>query len=395
MTITHEEALALIRERTPLLDAVEAPLMDCAGRRLARDVAARVSSPPFDKSAMDGYAVRAADAARLPARLKLAGACFAGGWPEFEVGEGECAEIATGAPVPPGADMVVMVEHTRRDGDTVIVEKLTGKNICLTGEDMREGERVLREGDLITPLRIGVAAAAGHGRLPVCGRPSVALVCTGEEIVEPPAPVAPGRIYNSNGPLLRSLLASEGLEVAYLGIVGDDAEALARAVTRGLEHDLLIITGGVSVGPFDLVPRTLEKLGVETIFHGVAIKPGKPALFGLRGRSCVFGMPGNPFSCFAIFHVLLRTAIARMQGVEDTPPHYRKGLVTMGFEDRGARKTFKPCRLVSQDGRVGLDLIPTSGSADIRHAAEADALLVVPMGMERAEAGREMEYITL
>jgi molybdopterin molybdotransferase len=393
MTITHEEALRLIRERTPVLGTESLPLAQCLGRALAQEVKARQSSPPFDKSAMDGYAARSADVKDLPTTLRQVGASFAGGWPKFQVGPGECAEIGTGAPVPPGADCIIMVEHTRRaDDGGIVVEQFSGTNICRQGEDITEGETLLRPGELLTPLKIGTAAAAGADRLEARRKPRLALLCTGTELVEPSETPRTGQIFNSNGPIVAALASAAGLEVTYLGIAGDSPEELRKAVEQGLESDLLAITGGVSVGTYDLVPKTLKEMGVETLFHGCAIKPGKPVLFGVRGERCVFGLPGNPFSCFVIFHILMRAAIARMQGIEPLPPAYRRGFLRSAVQDRSNRKTFLPCTVEYVDGRAELERIATTGSADIRHAVGAEALFVVPLEADRIEAGQVVEF---
>ena len=392
--ISHEEARRLLAERTPRLGAEEVPAALCAGRTLAEDVVARLASPPFDKSAMDGYAVRAEDVADLPAELTLVGASYAGSRPDFAVGPGQCAEIATGAPVPAGADAVVMVEHTARVGeDKVRVERLSGPNICKRGEDLDEGETVLRTGETLTAVGVGLAASAGYARLRVSRRPCVAILCTGTEVVEPGAEVPEGRIYNSNGPMMRALLGPLASRCEYLGIVGDEPAELGSALERGFESDLLIVTGGVSVGPYDLVPRKLTELGMETVFHNCAIKPGKPVLFGLRGKQCVFGLPGNPFSCFVMFHILLRTAIGRMQGAKRLPPRYGSAAVCEGFRNKGDRKTFRPCRVETAEGRAMARVVATSGSADIRRATAANALLVVPQGVKQVETGNILEYI--
>ena len=392
--ISHEEALRRIAENAPLLDAEDVGAENGAGRVLAEDVVARLASPPFDKSAMDGYAVRAEDVAELPTELELVGASYAGSPPDFAIDVGQCAEITTGAPVPRGADTVVMVEHTRWiEGGKVCVERLSGPNICKRGEDLDEGETVLRLGETLTPLKVGLAASAGYGRLRVRRRPAVAVLCTGTEIVEPGAVVPEGRIYNSNGPMMRALLRREASRCVYLGIAGDEPGELRAALERGLGSDLLIVTGGVSVGRYDLVPRELTELDVETIFHGCAIKPGKPALFGRRDDTLVFGLPGNPFSCFVMFHALLRTALARMQGADETPPRYRNAAVREGFRTKGDRKTFLPCRVETVEGRAMARLVASRGSADIRHSAAANALLVVPQDVKRVEAEDVLEFI--
>jgi len=391
--ISHEEALQLIREHVGSLGTEEMETAQCASRVLATDLVAQVSSPPFHKAAMDGFAVRADDVGKLPVELEIVGESFAGQWPDFKIGPGRCAAIATGAPVPQGADTVVMVEHTSRPSESEVrIEKLSGKNICMQGEDIAEGQVVLRKGQALTPLRVGVAASVGYDRLTVYRRPSIALLCTGTEVVEPPAPVREGQIYNSNASLLTALLAPVGSRFDYLGIVKDRPEELDAALEAGLERDVLVIAGGVSVGPYDLVPDALKRLDVETVFYKCAIKPGKPVLFGKRDRTYVFGLPGNPHSCFVVFHVLMRAAIALMSGADELPPHCRTGLMRHGFDNKPERKNFRPCRVETEDGVNRIELVPSQGAADIMGAAAGNAVLAIPQGMERVEADQTMEF---
>ena len=270
--ISHEEAMQLMREHVDPLGTEQGETAKCVGRILAADVVARLPSPPFDKAAMDGFAVRASDVGSLPVELALAGEAYAGQWPDFRLSPGQCARVATGAPVPDGTDMVVMVEHTRELPDgKVRIEELSGKNICHRGEDVGEGQVVLRCGQALTPMRVGVAAAAGHDRLEVHRMPSIALLCTGAEVQEPGQPVLKGQIYNSNGPMLSSLLAPLASSFRYLGIAGDTERDLETAIAERLARDVLVIAGGVSVGERDLVPRVLQRLGADIVFHECAI----------------------------------------------------------------------------------------------------------------------------
>ena len=391
--ITHEEALELIRRHVRAVGTEEVETARCAGRTLAADVTSRLPSPPFNKAAMDGFAVRACDVAQPPAELVLVGESFAGGWPDFNVGPAQCARITTGAPVPEGADMVVMVEHTcELPGGRVRVEKLSGRNICDKGEDLREGQVVLLAGQILTPMQVGVAATAGCGRLTVYQRPSIALLCTGTEVVEAPAPMRDGQIYNSNAPMLTALLAPLGSSFEYLGIVGDTKADLTAAVRKGPDCDLLVITGGVSMGQYDLVPDALEAAGVEIHFRKCAIKPGKPVVFGTREGSCVVGLPGNPQSGFVVFHVLLRAVLARMVGAEELPPLYKTGRMSEAFRNKPDRKSFKPCRIEVSDGVNHIIPVRHQGSADIMGASWAGAFFVVPRGMEQVERGQLMEF---
>ena len=391
--ISHEEALELLCAHVSALAVEEVPTAQCSGRGLAQDVVARLPSPPFDKAAMDGFAVRSVDVEGLPTELDIVGESFAGRWPEFQVGPRRCARITTGAPVPSGADMVVMVEHTRESPDgSVRVEKLSGKNICARGEDITQGQVVLRAGQELTPLRAGVAASAGYDRLQARRLPTCAVLCTGTEVVEPPQPVGKGQIYNSNGYILSALLAPMSSRCEYMGIVGDQPKTIEDAVRKGLDSDLLVVTGGVSMGQFDLVPDVLRESGVDTVFHKCAIKPGKPVLFGVRGKTCVFGLPGNPLSCFVVFHVLIRPALALMAGIDDLPPVHGTGIMKHGFHIKPDRKTYKPCRVESTDGRNEICLVDSRGAADIMSGSEANAMAIVPRGVAQIEAGQQIGF---
>jgi len=394
--ISHEEALRLLRQRVPVLGTEQVETGKCVARTLAADVVARLPSPPFNKAAMDGFAVRASDVGSLPVELEVAGEVFAGQWPDLCLGPGQCMRVATGAPVPEGTDMVVMVEHACELADgRVRIEKLSGKNICDRGEDVNEGQIVLRAGQTLNPMSVGVAAAAGHQRLQVYKMPSIALLCTGTEVQEAGGPVYKGQIYNSNGPMLSALLAPLGSSFDYLGIASDSKQELETAITQGLARDVFVIVGGVSVGEYDLVPRLLQRLGVEIVFHKCAIKPGKPVLFGKQGGTCIFGLPGNPQSCFVVFHVLLRPALAMMSGAEETLPIYKTGRMRVGFRNKPGRENFKPCRIEVQDGNNYIIPVPYQGSADIVGPSAADAYFVVPRGVEEVKAGQLMEFFEI
>jgi len=395
MMIPYEHAQQLIADVLGPLGTEEVLTVDCAGRVLAEEVTAQLDSPPFNKAAMDGYAVRADDVRNLPVELDCVGESRAGVWPDFSVGPGQCAGITTGAPVPDGSDVVIMVEHTERpgNGNTIRIHKLSGRNICDAGEDVAAGDTVLHPGDWLTPIRLGVAAASGRCRLTVYRRPTIALICTGTEVVEPGEPTQPSQIYNSNGPLLGGLLSPLAEEFRYLGIAGDQEDVIEATLTQGLKNDLLIVTGGVSVGPYDLVPGLLERLGVTKIFSKCAIKPGKPVFFGRRGETTVFGVPGNPFSGFVTFHALMRDAIARLCGARDMPTVFKTGRVHQSFENHAGRKHFRPCRAWVEDGAVLLELVPSRGSADITGGSAANALLVVPRDVSHVDAGASLEYL--
>jgi len=391
--IDYEEARALVLKRATPRGLERMKAARAVGRVLAQDVVARIASPPFNKSAMDGYAVRQADVAKLPAELDVIGEVFAGQAPDMAVAAGQAMAMSTGAPVPAGADMVVMVEDTEPAGDgRICVLGLSGVNICPVGEDVQAGETVLTAGQVLTPLRVGVAAAAGHGVLAVHRRPTGALICTGTEVVEPGRRVPGGKIYNANGPMLSSLMRPVCRKFAYLGIVGDDEEELAVSVREGLSYDVLVLSGGVSVGKRDLVPWALEQAGMEEAFHSVAIKPGKPVLFGTAGQSLIFGMPGNPQSCFVIFHMLVAPAIAAMSGASELPPFFEEGVMAEGFRNKPERMNVMPCTVERHEGLAALRLCRFHGAADIMGPSKANAYLIVPRGVEYVRQGERLRF---
>ena len=394
--IPYQEAISLVTENVPILGTEDLETSEAAGRVMATDLVSRLSSPPFNKAAMDGFAVREADVQELPAELSMVEETFAGQWPTDAVGPGQCARITTGAPVPPGADMVVMVEHTEElPNGKVQVKKLSGGNICIKGEDVQEGETVLEKGRLLNAIHLGVAGGAGHHRLTVYRRPSIAVLCTGEEVREPGVTVEKGQIYNANGPILRSLLGPLASEFSYLGIAGDDETELQSAVTQGLESDVFVLSGGVSAGEYDLVPDVLREMGVDILFHKWKIKPGKPALFGRRDGTCVFGLPGNPQSVFVTFHLLIRPALAAMQGAVDLPPRFRPGRITENISNKPGRRAFKPCRIEVEEATNRVVPIPYHGSADIAASADADAFFTLPEDCAGVKAGDLVEYFEL
>ncbi len=394
--IEYRKARELMLAEAQTRGTEQVPTPEASERVLAEDVPAGISSPPFDKAAMDGYAVRGEDVTDLPVELEVVGEVFAGDTPAASVGPGQAAAIATGAPVPEGADTVVMVEHTEEVAEhRVRVDRLSGANICAEGEDVREGEILLRPGRVLGALEVGVAAAAGHASLRVYRRPSTALLCTGTEVVEPGAEPVPGQIYNANGPMLSALMRPLSEEFRYLGVVGDERERLRRLLRDGLEADLLLISGGVSVGPYDLVPETLRQVGVREVFHKIAVKPGKPTFFGMAGETLVIGMPGNPQSCFVIFKMLVEGALAAMGGVPEPPPSLRTGRMGESFNNKPARMNVMPCAIREAEERHLIFRHPYHGSADIVGPAEADGYFIVPRGTERVEEGESLQYFTI
>jgi len=391
---TPEEAIAVILDHAAPLREVQAVSLAAArGRVLAEDVASDVDLPPFQKSAMDGYAVHSADFAGAAEQAEVvlervgescAGRPFAGPVPR-----GALVAIYTGAEVPADCDAVVMVEKTREDGARVHLadRPRPGQNICNRGEDLRSGEVVLRAGRRLAPTDLSVLAAVGADPVTVQRRPRVAILSTGDELVAPRERPGPGQIREGNTLHLAALAERAGAEVLEVALVRDDPAELDRAFGAALERaDALLTTGGVSMGEYDLVAGAFARLGVEEVFHKVAIRPGKPLWFGRRGATLVFGLPGNPVSCLLDHEVFVRPALARMEGCEEeTAARTRRGRWEGAPLAAQPRQQNVPVRVEQgEDGVERLVPIPWSGSADIVGLTRASGMAIVPAGEDLA-----------
>jgi molybdopterin molybdotransferase len=385
------EARTLVLERVRILEHESVPLAAASGRVLAETVHAPVDLPPFDSSAMDGFAVRAAD---TPGRLVVVAPSAAGRPSAHGVRAGEAGPIATGAVVPAGADSVVPVEETQTDGTGVIVDRVAaGDNVRPRGGDITAGEVVVSAGTRLAPWSIGALAAVGLASVVCARRPRVALLATGTELRSPGEPLGPGEIYEANSLLLGAQLAETGAEVQKLDSVADDEPATRRALEQGLALDVLVTSGGVSVGRHDLVRSTLAALGVEEVFWRVAVRPGKPVVFGTRDATLVFGLPGNPVSSLVGFELFVRPAILAMQGAADPGPSWQPGRLAVSV-----RRNRERDQLIRARRRVDRDLVvlqPVDGDEShmIARAARADALVLVARGEGELAAGSAVSYL--
>jgi molybdopterin molybdotransferase len=388
--LTIEGALAAVLERVSPLPAETVPLGVAAGRVLAEDARARTDLPPFASSAMDGFAVRAADTpGHLPVRVRIA----AGRPSRRPLEPGEAMGIATGGVVPEGADAVVPVELVTDRDDCVEVPGAAepGRHVRPRGGDVVAGAVVLPAGLRLTPARIGALAAAGIGEVRCARRPRVAVLTTGTELREPGDALGPGEIYESNGAMLEALLAQSGAEVARLMPVADDETAHRDAIARALEADVAVTSGGVSVGPHDLVRAVAQELGVEEVFWGVAVRPGKPLSFGVRGRTLVFGLPGNPVSTLVGAELFVRPALLALQGAVDPGPRWQQG--TLGSSVRRNPGRDELVRARSADR--GLEPVTGQESHMIVRAAAVDALVHVPRGDGAPAPGERVRYLAI
>lgn len=388
--LTIEAALALVLERARPLPAEPVALADATGRVLAEPARAAVDLPPFPSSAMDGFAVRAADA---PGELSIVEHIAAGRPATRALAAGEAMGIATGGVVPAGADAVVPIEVVVQTDNRVAIPQsvVQNDNVRPRGGDVRAGEVVVEAGTRIGPAQIGALAAAGVAEVRAARRPRAAVLSTGTELRAPGEELGPGQIYEANSYLLAAALAGAGAEVERLHAVADDEDEHRRALERGLEHDVLVTSGGVSVGPHDLVRRVEGELGVEEVFWRVAVKPGKPVSFATRGETLVFGLPGNPVSSLVACVLFVLPALAKLQGEHDPGPHWERAELSSSLRRGAGRDELVRARL--EDGR----LHPVSGqdSHMIARAAGASALVLVPRGEGELAAGENVLYLRL
>lgn len=390
------EAQRRILEQAMPLPPVKASLVpETLGLVLAEDVTSDLDMPPFDKAMMDGYAVRSVDVSEGHAKLVVVEEITAGRVPRMTVGQGQATRIMTGAPIPPGADAVVMVERTvPLDSQRVRIEggANPGQNILRRAKEMRRGDVVLHAGARLRPQEFGLLALVGKTSLNVRPAPSVAILPTGDEIIEPSEQPGPGQIRNSNGPMLLAQAARAGGRPKLLGIARDTAESLQRLIGEGLQADVLALSGGVSAGKLDLVPGVLAELGVRIDFHKVEMKPGKPMLFGVkdhgaqRPATLVFGLPGNPVSALVCFELFVRPAIRGLMALPPGPRLVRATLVE-DYAYRTDRPTYHPARLEAVDAGWRVHAVPWFGSPDLRGVAPANAFVLLPAGDHHHRAG--------
>ena len=392
--LSIDEALRRVLARARSLPAESVATASAAGRVLAEDVTARVDLPPFASSAMDGYALRAED---TPGRLPVVFRIAAGTPSDRALAAGEAMAISTGGAVPDGADAVIQIERVVETDNRLDVPAPVERdaNVRPAGGDVRAGDVVLARGTRIGAAQIGALAAAGIAEVPVARRPHVVVLSTGTELRAPGEALGAGQIYESNGPMLAAAFEAAGATVERLGPVADDESEHRRALERGLEADVLVSSGGVSVGPHDLVRRILGELGVEEDFWGVAVRPGKPLAFGVRGDTLVFGLPGNPVSSLVAVELFVRPALLALQGAAEPGPAYEAATLALPLRRSPARDQLARAR--TRPGDEGTSVEPLSGQEShmIARAAAADALVHVPAGEGELPAGATVRVLRL
>jgi molybdopterin molybdotransferase len=392
--LTIDEALALVEAHATPLPSEEVALEQAYGRYIAQELHAAVDLPPFASSAMDGYALRAEDS---PGTLTVVGESSAGAPYVGELGPGQAVAISTGAVVPAQADSVVPVERVAgtREQIELAAAVESGSFVRNRGSDIERGEKILDAGTRLGSAQIGAAAAVGLATVLCRRRPSVAVLTTGTELRPPGEPLGDGQIYDANGPMLTAALLTSGAGVEHIPAAADTEEAHRAALTRALEHDVVISSGGVSVGSHDLVRSVGQELGVREVFWRIALRPGKPLAFGVRGSTLVFGLPGNPVSSLVCFELFVRPALLALQGAGSVRPAWVSGVLGAAVQRNPERDDLIRVRSATTD--AGTVLLPVHGqqSHQIAITAQADALARIPMGTGELAAGTEVACLPL
>ncbi len=399
--IEYRVALRKVLDKAAPLPVESVSLPESLGRTLGRPIRARENVPPFDKATMDGYAVRAEET-RIPpgsdsVELHVVEDLPAGRTSRKTLKTGQAIRIMTGAPMPSGADAVVMVEDTKTSGSIVRIFRAvrTGTNTGAAGEDVVKGDTVLDSGVVIGPAEVGMLAALGKASVPVTRAPKVAVIATGDEIVEPGIKPARGQIRNSNGPSLTAMSCQAGAEVFYLGIARDRASSLEAKLRRATRHNILVLSGGVSVGDHDLVRDQLKRMGVRPVFWRVRIKPGKPVFFGLRGRQLVFGLPGNPTSAMVTFFLFVRPAIEKMLGRKEASLRIRHAVLQTDLALKPGRLQFLRGNLINEGPEARVEPYRNQKSGVLRSMVESRVLIVVPPEVTQLKKGQQVETISM
>jgi molybdenum cofactor synthesis domain-containing protein len=399
--MSFDEAKRVISEKLKfdVLGGEEVPLLDAYNRVLGENIVSTLDIPPFNRSTVDGYAVKAEDTfgseENQPAKLAARGMVYVGEPPKIRVGNGEAAEIVTGAPIPEGADAVVMVEDTDRKGDELRVFRAVTRdgNVMKRGTDIKRGETVLTAGRVLGASEIGVLAALGLTKVKVFKVPVVAVLSTGAEVTEPGKELPAGKIYDINAYSLSTAVRESGGKPVYLGVVPDDEAELRKALEKALASaDMVMTSGGVSVGPKDLTPQIVNSLGEPgVLLSGIAVKPGKPTTVALVGKKPVFSMPGHPTSALLLFHLLARPVIQRMAGRPATDVKTVKAWAGKRMFSAKGRRTFVMVKLKrDKSNRMVVDPVETGASGAITTLAKADGYVEIPADHQFIDAGEEV-----
>ena len=402
--ISVAEAIDIVLAQTSALPVESVAIGKSIGRILAEDIVADTDLPPFDRAQMDGYAVRAADVANTPARLKIVGESAAGaGW-HSEMKAGEAVRIMTGAPVPAGADAVQQVELTSElndDGGIGEVEILqsveVGRSIVRRADEIKAGETVLRAGEDINAQTIATLASFGYAQVKVGRRPRVAVMATGSELVDVDRKPARDQIRDSNNYMIEAYAKLAGATVERLPLACDDRDELKREMIAAIERcDVLITSGGVSMGIYDFTKAAFKDLGAEIFFERVALRPGKPTVFGRIGKTLLFGLPGNPVSVAVTFNLFARTALRVMQGASEPTLHHEYAVLARDLKGSADRESYLPAVLrTDEKGTLLAEPLKWGGSSDFVSFARATALINVPAGLKTIAVGATVRIVQL
>jgi molybdopterin molybdotransferase len=395
-SIKVDEARKIILEKIKVQGTEKVSINEALGRILSEDIIARRNNPPMDNSAMDGYALIAKDielaTSENPIKLEIIEDLAAGYSPKMTIQSGQAVRIMTGAPIPEGADAVIMQEDTERNGNSVQVKDKAEirENIRDAGEDVREGETVIKKGAKLLPAHIGMMAVVGRSSVLVGRRPSVAILSTGDEIKDLDDSLSGPCIYNSNGYMLAAQVKSAGGIPSYLGIARDNEEDLMEKFKWALQCDMVVSSGGVSVGDYDLVKASLKKMGQEMLFWKVAMKPGKPLAFGRIDNVPIFGLPGNPVSSFVSFEQFVRPSIRKMMGASQLSHLLVQAKLTHTVHKKAGRQHFLSAYVKWENGTCTVSPTQEQGSGILKSTVNANGLLIFPLELTEMTKGTEV-----
>jgi molybdenum cofactor synthesis domain len=391
-------SVAAENARPDWMAAESVPLIRARSRILRETIASDSDSPPFDKAIRDGFAVRFEDVQTIPAVLKVMGESRAGAAANVVVGVGQCCEIMTGAPLPAGANAVVMVEHTERpSADSVRILRAVRLNegLLRKGAEAKKGDRLLEPGRKLGLADVGLLAGTGKPSVLVSRRPRVAIVATGDELVDVSDTPQAGQIRNSNSFTLYTQTETAGAEASVLGIARDNLDDLRAKIGRGFEHDILLVSGGVSMGKYDLVEDVFAEFGVKVFFDKVAMKPGKPTVFGFRDRTFVFGLPGNPVSTMVAFRMFVRPVIFSLLKVSEVESPTLEATLEAPAKCDPERAALVPATVRFEDGRYKIQTAPWKGSSDLVGLSRANALIVIPQREGVMQPGESAQFLPM
>lgn len=392
--ISVEEALSIILQETTVLECEEKDILCCLNKVLAEDIHSRDNLPPFDKSAMDGYAIKSEETNLCEdgvlAEFEIIGLIKAGEFSNKELMKGQAIKIMTGAPLPKGTNAVIQVENVKANGNKLYVYNKveSGNNVVKLGEEIKAGEVALKKGTLIRPTEIGVLASLGYSSIKVYREPIISLLITGDELIDINSELSPGKIRNSNEYSLRALIKNLGAEALSFGVVKDEKDILKSKVEEALEKsDVVITSGGASVGDFDFVEQVLTEINADVKFKSVAIKPGKPISFAVIGKKLFFSLPGNPLSAVTTFEEFVKPACEKMLGKEISDNMTFPVILCDDFKAKKDRRKYIYVRIENVDGKFYAHELGSQSSNHLLTMSKANGIIIMPEGVEHKKAG--------